>query len=193
MSLNVNNLDLKLLKTIDFGHAYKQSGERLSYINCDRNRQWSVEVLNLANSQIDRSIKSGGRLLCHDFTSNESLYALEETTENNIQYFLHYYGPEEKKCEVTTTAWELREVHRECLIAINNRDQGTRASISINSFNTNGEVATETQRPLPHTYTTREDLDFNVLELELLTSVALAKFENKVGSNFWMVLDFKPC
>ena len=192
MSLNVNNLDLKLLKTIDFGHAYKQSGERLSYINCDRNRQWSVEVLNLANSQIDRSIKSGGRLLCYDFTSNESLYALEETTENNIQYFLHYYGPEEKKCEVTTTAWELREVHRECLIAIDNGFQGTGVSISINSFNNNGEVATETRKPLSHPYTADEDQAFKVQELVLLTSVAVTRFQNNVGANFWMELHFKP-
>ena len=58
--------------------------------------------------------------------------------------------------------------------------------------NKNGEVATETWKPLPHAYTAPRDQNFNVRELVLLTSVALAKFKNKVGSNFWMVLDFKP-
>ena len=44
----------------------------------------------------------------------------------------------------------------------------------------------------PHTFTTPEDLGFNVQELVMVTSVALAKFENKNRSSFWMVLDFKP-
>ena len=138
------------------------------------------------------SIQSRGLLMCHEFTNDESLFAFEETTENNIRYYLHRSGSEEKKCEVTTTATELRKVHRECLIAIDNRDQGTGVSISINSFNNDGEVATETRKPLPHPYTTQEDRAFKVRELVLLTSVALARFKNKVGANFWMVLDFKP-
>ena len=156
------------------------------------NEHYSIKVLNLANGKVIQSIKSQLPLMLHDFTNDESLYAFGETTENNISHYLHHWASDEKKCEVTTTARELREVHRECLIAIDNGFQGTGVSISINSFNNDGEVATETRKPLPHPYTTQEDRAFKVRELVLLTSVALARFKNKVGANFWMVLDFKP-
>ena len=194
LSLDVNRLDLKHLKTfnnvdlIDFKH----SGDRISYIIVDMNEHYSIKVLNLANGKVIQSIESQFPLMLHDFTNDESLYAFGETTENNISHYLHHWASDEKKCEVTTTARELREVHRECLIAIDNGFQGTGVSISINSFNNNGEVATETRKPLPHPYTTQEDQAFKVRELVLLTSVALARFKNKVGANFWMVLDFKP-
>ena len=147
-----------------------------------------VKVMSLANGEKIKSIETQGNLKYPDF-SNGSLYAFEETTENNTDHsYLHCSGSEEKKCKVTTTATKLRRVHRECLIAIDNGDQGTGVSmISMNSFNNNGEVATETQKP-----TAPEDEDFKVQELVLLSSVALARFQNKVEANFWMVLDFKP-
>ena len=49
------------------------------------------------------------------------------------------------------------------------------------SINNNGQVATKTQKPLEHSYTAHDDQPFTVQELVLLKSVALAKFENKVG------------
>ena len=52
MTLNVNNLDLKLLKKINFGHKYKHSGERFSYIDYERNGHWSVEVLSLVSGKV---------------------------------------------------------------------------------------------------------------------------------------------
>ena len=105
---------------------------------------------------------------------------------------IHRSGSEEKKYEVTTTATELRQVHRECLIATDNGYQGTGFSILIYSFNNYGVVATETRKPLPHTFTAHEDRGFKARELVLLTSVAIARFKNKIGANFWMVLDYKP-
>ena len=103
---------------------------------------------------------------------------------------IHRSGSEEKKYEVTTTATELRQVHRECLIATDNGYQGTGFSILIYSFNNYGVVATETRKPLPHTFTAHEDRGFKARELVLLTSVAIARFKNKIGANFWIFSKF---
>lgn len=44
-------------------------------------------------------------------------------------------------------------------------------------------MGTKTQKTLEHSYTAHDDQPFTVQELVLLKSVALAKFENKVGKN----------